>query len=60
MNEIQYAMVLMQDDARWANHLYQVYVTECYEKSKYFLNKKLIFYLISHFEYFAKQKRTDR
>jgi hypothetical protein len=35
MNEIQYAMVLMQDDARWANHLYPVYVTECYAKSKY-------------------------
>ena len=35
MNEIQYAMVLMQDDARWANHLYPVFLTESYVKSRY-------------------------
>ena len=25
-------------DSRWANHLYPVYVTECYAKSKYLSN----------------------
>ena len=26
------------EDNRWANHLYPVYVTECYAKSKYLIS----------------------
>ncbi len=42
------------------NYLFKLISFSIYSINGYFLNKKLIFYLISHFEYFAKQKRTDR